>query len=369
MKTLCLTVNIDTIYPIEKFAPKENILFIDIETTGFTARKSTLYLIGCMYYAKEQWKLIQWFAEKNEEELSVLTAFLSFAKDYSFMIHYNGNRFDIPYLMEKCRSYEIECSLLSCEGLDLYKRIAPYHHLLKLENCKQKTIENYLGLKRTGDTDAAELIGLYFEYLKTPDEFLLESIILHNALDLKGMVKCVDMMAVYDLFHEEVTPYKVSSHQYTDYYDSIRTELWMHFTLNAPLPRPLAIVANECRFSGEALEGKLRVPVFEGQLCYFYSNYEQYYYLPEEDTAIHKSVSEYVGRNRRVQATPSTCYTRKSGLFLPMWGIIFEPFFKESYKAKQVYFELTQELKTDREAFKTYAVHLLQMLGSNNFRE
>ena len=33
-------------YPLEQIAPLDKILFIDIETTGFTAKNSSLYLIG-----------------------------------------------------------------------------------------------------------------------------------------------------------------------------------------------------------------------------------------------------------------------------------------------------------------------------------
>ena len=50
--------NIDDIkvfYPLESVAPLEQILFIDIETTGFTARTSKLYLVGCLYYDRG-WK-------------------------------------------------------------------------------------------------------------------------------------------------------------------------------------------------------------------------------------------------------------------------------------------------------------------------
>ena len=38
--------NFSISYPLERLAPLERILFIDIETTGFTARSSVLYLIG-----------------------------------------------------------------------------------------------------------------------------------------------------------------------------------------------------------------------------------------------------------------------------------------------------------------------------------
>lgn len=34
-------------YPIERLAPLDQILFLDIETTGLSADNSQLYLIGC----------------------------------------------------------------------------------------------------------------------------------------------------------------------------------------------------------------------------------------------------------------------------------------------------------------------------------
>ena len=40
-------------YPLEQIAPLAKILFIDIETTGFTAKNSSLYLIGAAYYSGE----------------------------------------------------------------------------------------------------------------------------------------------------------------------------------------------------------------------------------------------------------------------------------------------------------------------------
>ena len=49
----------------------------------------------------------------------------------------------------------------------------------------------------------------------------------------------------------------------------------------------------------------------QGQLKHFYPDYRDYYYLPFEDTAIHRSVGEYVDRSARKKATAKTCYTKK----------------------------------------------------------
>ena len=53
-------------YPLEQLAPLDKILFIDIETTGFTAKSSMLYLIGCAWYNGTNWCITQWFATKYD---------------------------------------------------------------------------------------------------------------------------------------------------------------------------------------------------------------------------------------------------------------------------------------------------------------
>lgn len=52
-------------------------------------------------------------------------------------------------------------------------------------------------------------------------------------------------------------------------------------------------------------------------LKYFYPDYQNYYYLPEEDMAIHKSIADSVDPSYRKKATKNTCYTKKAGIFLP----------------------------------------------------
>ena len=95
---------------------------------------------------------------------------------------------------------------------------------------------------------------------------------------------------------------------------------------------------------------------------YFYSNYKEYYYLPAEDTAMHKSVAAFVDPQFREPAKASPCYTRKEGAFLPQWDIIFSPVFKAEYGDKLCYFEVTEAIKRSPAEFGKYAYHILDML-------
>ena len=79
---------------------------------------------------------------------------------------------------------------------------------------------------------------------------------------------------------------------------------------------------------------ELSIRVYKGTLKYYYPNYKDYYYLIYEDTAIHKSVGEFVDKDARIKATKETCYTKKDGTFLPQPADIWVPEFKTSCKDK-----------------------------------
>ena len=133
----------------------------------------------------------------------------------------------------------------------------------------------------------------------------------------------------------------------------------MTFDMPSPLPVPASATSGRCYFAGAAGQGMLRVPLIEEELKYFYANYKEYYYLPDEDVALHKSVAKFADHANRVPATASTCYTRKRSRFLPEWDALVMPFFKRDYDSKDLFFELTDERKTDREMFSTYVTHVL----------
>lgn len=350
-------------YPLEQIAPLHKILFIDIETTGFTAKNSSLYLIGSAYCRDGEWYIKQWFADYYEEEKDVLEAFFAFASSFTHLIHFNGNNFDLPYLLQKCDQHGLSGNFDNFKGIDLYRRISPYKFFLNTPNCKQKTLEGFLGISREDKYNGGQLINMYHTYVKNPSDFLYRLLILHNRDDMKGMLYLTALLSYHDLFNEEVRVKKVQAASYTDSDGSNRQMLLMKLSLPCTLPRPVSVVSYGCCFNGEGNEGTLKAPVYEEELKYFYSNYKDYYYLPAEDTAIHKSVSSFVDRTYRVQATAATCYTRKFSTYLPQWDVQIEPFFKRDFKSKELFFELTEERKKDRELFSMYAGYLLHKMA------
>lgn len=352
-------------YPLEELAPLERILFLDIETTGFTARSSYLYMIGCAYYRDGNWHTIQWFAENYNQEASLLTAFFEFARLYKYLVHFNGNNFDLPFITQKCKQLDLPFSFDAFQGIDLYKRISPYKFFLRLPNCKQKTLEQFLGINRADVFSGGELIGIYHDYVKDPSEFSEKALFLHNADDLKGMLEVLPILAYYDLFNKKtLKAKKVQANYYKDMNGTTRKELLITLQLPTALPQPVSASANSCYFRGEGAEATLKVPIYEEELKFFYSNYKDYYYLPTEDVALHKSVASFVDKEHRIQASAANCYTRKFSGYLPQWDILFEPFFKRDYKSRELFFELTDEIKKDRAGFTAYAAHVINMIAS-----
>lgn len=360
MRTINQTLeNFAVQYPLEQIAPLDKLLFIDIETTGFTARNSSLYLIGAAYYSHDCWNIRQWFAEDYTQEKELLTSFFSFAADFTHIVHFNGNNFDLPYLLQKCDMHQLPYHFDNFEGIDLYKRISPYKSFLHLANCKQKTLEGLLGVGRDDIYNGGDLIGVYHEYVKSPNNESGRCLLLHNSEDMKGMLQILPLLAFYDLFNMPIKAKKVQANRYTDYDKQERQELLMKLELPTTLPLAVSILSNGCYFSAENKEGILKVPICEEEMKYFYSNYKDYYYLPKEDVALHKSVASFVEPEHRVQATAATCYTRKFASYLPQWDIFMEPFFKRAYKDKDLFFELTDERKKDRTLFSNYAQYVL----------
>jgi uncharacterized protein YprB with RNaseH-like and TPR domain len=76
-----------TAYPYENLAVLSDLLFIDIETTGFTAHSSSLYLIGCAYYKDDRFYTIQWFADNYQEEELLLYHFFNFSSRFHHLVH------------------------------------------------------------------------------------------------------------------------------------------------------------------------------------------------------------------------------------------------------------------------------------------
>ena len=67
----------------------DDILFIDIETTGLSPRNSDIYMIGLSYCENDSWRIVQLFAENTAEEAHILKVFARNYGNHSKIIKFN----------------------------------------------------------------------------------------------------------------------------------------------------------------------------------------------------------------------------------------------------------------------------------------
>lgn len=338
---------------------ENGLLFFDIETTGLTARSSCVYLIGAVSRKSGRWEIVQWFSESPREERAILQEFLRYAGDFSQIIHFNGDRFDLPYLAEKCRAHHLENTLDALVSRDLYRMIRPLKPLLGLSSLKQKSLEEYLGLYREDRFDGGELISVYLDYVMLGGEDRLSALLLHNYEDLLGMLSILPLLSCCALTDGNYQAADAISQE-----DAVTIRAW----LPAALPKAVSYETPLYRLRGEKSALHVTVPVLRGTLKHFFSDYKNYFYLPAEDMAIHKSVAVYVDKNYRHPAKAGNCYTKKDGVYLPQRAPLFEPVFKQSFQDRLCYFACTDAFLQDRAQLQQYLRHLLEDLKETKKR-
>lgn len=340
----------------------EHTLFFDIETTGFSPASSMVFLIGAIYLKDGNWQFTQYLAENQIEEQELVRDFLDLAGQFDTLIHFNGSTFDIPYLVQKAADYELENPLSNMKSIDLYQKFRPLKKLLSLERMNQTSIEQFLQYQREDKLTGKHMVSLFQKYAASKEPGIRDLLLLHNHDDLLGMTQILRMCA-YLMLPDAVTEPIVFRRCEPEDFCFTDTVFALNITLTTPLPHPLDCTIDDIyRLHIRDTHATLTFPAFCGELRYFFDDYKNYYYLPLEDQAIHKSIGAYVDKEHRKAARPQTCYVRKTGVFLPQPEAVFEPVFRKSYEEKQLYLEYTDDIPMQNEKLQLYAKVILSKI-------
>lgn len=368
-------------YLEELKAEKEKLLFFDIETTGLKADASSIYLIGCCFFENECWQVVQWFADDYESEGEIISCFIKTAKKHPLLVQYNGEVFDITYLKKKALSYKMNFpeiikqkesyeSVKQEENEDVVneKRIQKqkyfsidlllhFRHLKKLcclKSLKLKEVEALFGIERKDPFSGGELLYAYSDYMKLkllsvnkkaslPDfdrakrysdyssedfysslknksmDSLLEDMLLHNIEDVISLLSLFCVTRATELFFYPGLIWDMSRLSNHLYWEENKDKKLLHAEdIIIPAKKNLKV---EC-IPGISIylhpEGfELEAESIRTELKLFFPDYRNYYYLPLEDYALHKSIGEYIDRERRERAKPCTAYTRHENEYIP----------------------------------------------------
>lgn len=290
-------------------------LFLDIETTGLSRSRHQIYLIGMASVVDNNNIYVnQLFADCQGDESALLNRFAEDlrALQVKRIITFNGNSFDLPFLLERAKKAGVALSFDDFQLFDIYKEVTKRKRFLQLQNYRQKTVEQFLGICREDKYSGGDLIKVYENYVRCPDETSARLLKLHNYEDVLGMIDLLAVFAYDEFFSSPARVSSASVEHYTDVNGCDAEELIAELTPPCVLPGSLSCTQP---VSGAYLHAcgehvRLRVPLYHGMARLYFLDYKNYDYLPVEDTAVHKSVAAYIDKSQKEKATPETCYSK-----------------------------------------------------------
>lgn len=157
--------------------------WLDIETTGFSARSSQVTLIGWVTPVPEGRRLEQVFADTPSDEAEILRTAFRPLRRAGAVITFNGQRFDLPFLAQRARALGVDMPRFAHRDLledahawDPERRLEPDHRL--------QTLMRHFGLLRADASSGQEMVLSYQRWLRYGAEADRQFILDHNADDL-----------------------------------------------------------------------------------------------------------------------------------------------------------------------------------------
>ena len=342
-----------------KFSPEEAILY-DIETTGLNPKSSQLYLLGILLFHKENIELIQYFAESVLDEEEILEQFFQLCQTKKVLISFNGEGFDNRFVESIAKSYGKLPLHLNLKQLDLFKLIRKRKKFYGLESCSLKSCERFLGIHREDRCSGGELISFYQDYLQNKNSEKRNLLLLHNREDIENLPALFSFLAYENIFQgnvhfqraellvrDEIIKKNCSNqtestleieHSELEETNNCHTseKICLKFSLPSPVPVPLTLAPKNYLLEIKDKSLFLTVPLYQGELCYFFKDYKDYEFIPSEDRVVHKSLASMYPKEMREKAKASTAYQKMKASFLPVFQEK-EKVFKKTYQDKNCF--------------------------------
>ena len=338
----------------------EDALLYDIETTGLNPKASQLYLLGVLLFHKENIEFIQYFAESVRDEEEILEQFFQLCQTKKVLISFNGEGFDNRFIETMAKSYGKLPLHLNLKQLDLFKLIRKRKKFYGLESCSLKSCERFLGIHREDRCSGGELISVYREYLQDKGSEKKNMLLLHNREDIQNLPSLFSFLAYENIFqgnvhfqraellvrdemkekndnHQKDNSLQIKDLELEERQNSRTSEkLYLRFSLPSSVPVPLTLTPKNFLLEIKETSLCLTVPLYQGELCYFFKDYKDYEFIPSEDRAVHKSLAAMYPKEMREKAKASTAYQKMKTSFLPVFQER-EKVFKKTYQDKNCF--------------------------------
>ena len=338
----------------------EDTLLYDIETTGLNPKSSQLYLLGILLFHEKNIELIQYFAESVLDEEEILEQFFQLCKTKRVLISFNGEGFDNRFVESMAKSYGKLPLHLYLKQLDLFKLIRKRKKFYGLESCSLKSCERFLGIYREDRCSGGELISVYQDYLQNKNSEKRNLLLLHNREDIQNLPALFSFLAYENIFQGNVHFQRVEllvrdeiikkncsnqtestleiEHSELEETNNFHTseKICLKFSLPSSVPVPLTLTPKNFLLEIKETSLCLTVPLYQGELCYFFKDYKDYEFIPSEDRVVYKSLAAIYPKEMREKAKASTAYQKMKTSFLPIFQEK-EKVFKKTYQDKQCF--------------------------------
>ena len=312
--------NIKQLYPSSDFVCGDAIL--DITASGRYFRTSQLLRIDLIRRNESRRnesgvRLISWISEQESDEYEMLTALSDALGSIRRIITFNGNAFDLPHLHQKYKAYDLMDPLQGKQYLDLMLRLKPISRFLALPSGKLADFAGFLHLvqpdvsgealtqfKQTCDSDEvlpqpAQPDGSY----ETSFRFHPGAAAKHEASapnDALWTIECMSLLHYADFLKQGAEIREVTA-------DEERVIFRLHDPDGFPVGLSVHDSGFHLRFSEDGTV-LLSSRIYNGSVRYYHTDVKNYWYLPLEGYAIHKSAAQYVDKSRREKAVRENCY-------------------------------------------------------------
>ncbi len=316
----------------------EKTLLLNIETTGLSSRNAFIYMIGLGWRQNDTMKLQCLLAESRMDERKLLDTLHDLLADYRRLLTYGGHSFTYRFLNERWYNYHDENDSLwhNIKTDDLQKDLSRYKACLPLTDLKKTTAEDFVHFKRQTGKTGKELIDIYMQWERSHTDDLRDLLLAHHSDDMRSLLhlqKLLAYMAFWNGDFKDTPSWRLENDRCI-----------FSIQLKDEIVHPVQYRTEYALVTLDADTATVTAPVYFGRLRHFLPGpVKDYYYLPVEDQAVHRSVACYVDPAYRKKATAATCYITREGLFLPTGLKDLPSLFQEGYHSKPYYIEYAPE--------------------------
>lgn len=182
--------------------PDKSLVYIDIETTGFSASYDQIVTVGILRF-DTTWRLDQFWATTLFEEREMLIEILRLDLPDTLYICYNGKSFDIPFILKRLSYHNLPSLSIRHRVLDYIRLGRLLSKEKQLSSYSFKSLEQYYGLDRLNDIAGEEVIHAFQLYLSTSNPVHRNAILKHNELDVMNMPYMLSQLS--ELYGPELT--------------------------------------------------------------------------------------------------------------------------------------------------------------------